>query len=89
MISPARVPYELSFSKRGLKDLSSLEPQVQQQVFSGLQEVCLQGIGDIKAMKGEYKGLLRIRIGDFRAVVQINEGTIFVVEISHRKDAYR
>jgi mRNA interferase RelE/StbE len=89
MISAARAPYELSFSKRGLKDLSSLEPLIQQQVFSGLQEVCLQGIGDIKAMKGEYKGLLRIRIGDFRAVVQVNEGTIFVIEISHRKDAYR
>jgi mRNA interferase RelE/StbE len=89
MITPVRAPYELSFSKRGLKDLSSLEPQVQQQVFSGLQEVCLHGIGDIKAMKGEYKGLLRIRIGDFRAVVQVNDGTVFVVEISHRKDAYR
>ena len=89
MISPARAPYELSFSKHGLKDLSNLEPQVQQQVFTRLQEICLQGIGDIKAMKGEYKGLLRIRIGDFRAVVQVNEGTVFVVEISHRKDAYR
>ena len=89
MISPARAPFTLSFSKRGLKDVSSLEPQFQQQVFSGLQEVCLQGIGDIKAMKGEYKGLLRIRIGDFRAVVEVVQSTISVVEITHRKDAYR
>jgi hypothetical protein len=55
MISPARAPFTLSFSKRGLKDLSSLEPQFQQQVFTGLQEVCLQGIGDIKAMKVSTK----------------------------------
>jgi mRNA-degrading endonuclease RelE of RelBE toxin-antitoxin system len=89
MISPARAPFTLSFSKRGLKDLSSLEPQFQQQVFTGLREVCLQGIGDIKAMKGEYKGLLRIRIGDFRAVVEVVQNTVLVVEITHRKDAYR
>jgi mRNA-degrading endonuclease RelE of RelBE toxin-antitoxin system len=89
MIAPANAPYTLSFSKRGFKDLSSLEPRFQQQVFSGLQDVCLQGMGDIKAMKGEYKGLLRIRIGDFRAVVQVLQRTVSVVEITHRKDAYR
>lgn len=89
MITPTRAPYTLTFSKRGLKDLSNLEPVVGQHIFSALEQVCTFGIGDIKALKGEYKGLLRIRIGDFRVVVQVNEEIIFVVEISNRKDAYK
>jgi mRNA-degrading endonuclease RelE of RelBE toxin-antitoxin system len=89
MISPSLAPFELSFSKRAFKDLSNLEPQAQQQVFTSLQEVCLQGSGNIKALQGEYKGLLRIRLGNYRAVVQVIEKTVFVVEITHRKDAYR
>ena len=89
MILPKNAPYRLSFSKRSLKDLKHLEPMAQQQVFTGLEEVCLLGIGDIKAMQGEYKGLLRIRLGNFRSVVQVIDGTVLVIEIAHRKDAYK
>ena len=45
MITPTRAPYTLTFSKRGLKDLSNLEPVVGQHIFSALEQVCLQGIG--------------------------------------------
>jgi len=46
---------------------------------------------NIKALKHEFKGLHRYRIGDYRIFYQINaeKKLIYMVDIQHRKDAYR
>jgi mRNA interferase RelE/StbE len=89
VISPKRVPYVLQFSKRSLKDFEKLEARVRQQIWAGLGQVCAEGVGDIKALKGELKGLIRVRVGEYRIVIQVVGSTVFVVEVSNRKDAYR
>lgn len=89
MISPLKAPYVLRFSKRATKDFGRLETVVQQQVWAGLGQVCAEGFGDIKALKGEYKGLLRVRVGNYRVVIQVLEFVVFIVEINDRKDSYK
>ena len=44
-----------------------------------------------KALQGEFKGLWRYRVGDYRLICQIkdNELIILVIEIGHRKNIYR
>jgi len=43
------------------------------------------------ALKGEFAGLRRLRVGRYRVVyeVQNNELVVLVVRIGHRKDVYR
>ena len=43
------------------------------------------------ALKGEFKGLRRIRVGDYRVIYEVlnNELVILVVKIGHRRDVYR
>ncbi len=45
----------------------------------------------IKRLKGEFKNVLRFRIGDYWLFYIIREETILVIilDIEHRKDAYR
>ena len=42
-------------------------------------------------LKGEFRGLRRIRVTSYRIVYEVNEGelTILVVRVGHRKDVYR
>jgi len=42
-------------------------------------------------LKGEFRGLRRLRVGRYRIVYEVDEGelTILVIRIGHRKDAYR
>lgn len=44
-----------------------------------------------KALKGEMKELWRYRIGDYRAICEIQDKTItvLVVHIGHRKSVYK
>ncbi len=45
---------------------------------------------NIKALKGEYAGYYRYRIGDYRVMYSVDDTLIqvFVVAIAHRSEAY-
>jgi mRNA interferase RelE/StbE len=42
-------------------------------------------------LKGEFRGLRRLRVGSYRIVYEVDEGqlTILVVRVGHRKDLHR
>ncbi len=46
---------------------------------------------NIKRLKGEYSEFYRYRIGDYRLFYTIQESKIiiYIIDIAHRKDAYR
>ena len=43
------------------------------------------------ALKGELRGLRRIRVGEYRVVYEIREGelVVLVIRVRHRRDVYR
>ena len=43
------------------------------------------------ALKGEFSGLRRLRVGNYRVIYEVihDELTVLVVRISHRREAYR
>lgn len=43
------------------------------------------------ALKGELKGLRRLRVGDYRVIYEVldNELVILVVRVGHRREVYR
>ncbi|MFN5856296.1 MAG: type II toxin-antitoxin system RelE family toxin [Pseudanabaenaceae cyanobacterium] len=45
---------------------------------------------NIKALKGEYSGLYRYRIGDYRVIYSVEDEIVqvFVMAIAHRSQAY-
>jgi mRNA interferase RelE/StbE len=45
---------------------------------------------NIKRLTGEFAGLYRFRIGDWRVVYRINETnlTVVIIDIGHRRDVY-
>jgi mRNA interferase RelE/StbE len=46
---------------------------------------------NIKKLKGEYRELYRLRIGDYRLFYKIDEqeSIIFILNIENRQDAYK
>ena len=43
------------------------------------------------ALKGDLRGLRRIRVGDYRVVYEVrdDELLVLVIRVAHRRDAYR
>ncbi|WP_365674315.1 type II toxin-antitoxin system RelE/ParE family toxin [Okeania sp. SIO3I5] len=48
----------------------------------------LTEIRNIKKFKGEAE-YYRIRVGDYRLGIKVNDGVVFLVRILHRKEIYR
>ena len=85
--------YQLLFLKEAAEEFKKLDKPVQRIIKEKL-EILAQNPellkNNIKPLKGKYKGLYRLRVGNYRVVYRLNkeEITILVIRIGHRKDIY-
>ena len=83
----------VEFLKKFEKDLDKLshKPTVQN-VISLIEEIesvkSLSEIGNVKKMKG-YSDAYRIRVGNYRIGIYVEDETILLARILHRKDIYK
>lgn len=84
--------YLLDFSEEGRDSIASLNKEVQKKVFKKLKWFILN-INSLYLLplKGEYSGLFKLKIGDYRAIYDIDHSrkVITVHKVGHRKDIYK
>jgi mRNA-degrading endonuclease RelE of RelBE toxin-antitoxin system len=88
-IHPRDVPYVLRFTKRAAKEFSKLEPAEQAQIWEALLVLCAQALGDIRQMKGEFKGNYRLATGELRTIFRRVDQFLEVQKVGYRKDIYK
>jgi len=81
------------FTSRFSKDLDKLNQAfVKKDIAAVIEEVekavDLSGIKNIKKLKG-HTNAYRIRIGDYRIGLFIENNTVEFIRVAHRKDIYR
>ena len=93
--------YSLDFDKKASKDILSLDKSTRNFILDELEsfinnfdeeyEKELIKLSKIKALKGEFKGLYRLRLRTYRVIYEKinNKLVILVLRVSHRKDVYR
>ena len=82
--------YFIRIKGSAAKELKRIERPVRVRIveaIDGLAENPLRGT----ALKGELKGLRRIRVGEYRIVYEIQDQAlvVLVVRVRHRRDVYR
>ena len=86
------MPYKVIVEKQALKDLKALPVGVKRKFAKILIELEEYPIPahryDVKKLKGE-EGTYRIRVGKYRLIYEIVDGTIHILAVSHRKNAYK
>ena len=65
-------------------------PKIKENIYSALRVTPFFG-PNIKRLKGELSSIYRYRIGDYRLFFTIDseKNLVFVLDFTHRKDAYR
>jgi mRNA interferase RelE/StbE len=79
-----------NFSKKiHSKKYHHLYEKISQDIYPLLRKNPFFG-GNIKKLKGEFKGVYRFRIGDYRLFYTIEERKklVFIIDIESRQDAY-
>ena len=82
--------YSISIKKSALKALSKIDIAQRQQLVDAIEKLKTNPAAG-SVLKGEFSGLRRIRIGDYRIVyeVQNEQLVILVIRIAHRREVYR
>lgn len=84
---------KVEYSMTALKEFSKLDKPIQKQIKKYMCEVSKlenpRSRG--KALVGNFVGLWRYRIGDYRLICEIKDDKIIitVLHIAHRKEVYR
>lgn len=86
--------WRIEFESAARKELADLDGSVARRILRFLRERVARSdnpraLG--KPLKGHLRDYWRYRVGDYRLVCHIDDGTVrvLVVRVSHRKDAYR
>lgn len=84
------MPYLLQIKQSAIKEIQQLPKSDRQRIIAAIDQLAENPhVG--KLLKGDYSGLRRIRVGDYRAIYEINEGVVLVLvlRVAHRKEVYR
>jgi mRNA-degrading endonuclease RelE of RelBE toxin-antitoxin system len=83
----------IEFRKSFETDLRNLKDRkIKRQIQAIIEEIelakSLTELRNVKAIQG-YRGFYRIRIGDYRLGLYLEQDTVALVRLLHRKEMYR
>lgn len=84
---------QLFFTAQAEKQIAKLDRNARLRIISSLERLReAYPVGDMRKMQG-YDDLWRLRVGDYRVVMQIDlvtaSITVTVIRVGHRKEVYR
>ena len=79
---------KIKIQESAKKDLKKIDKAIALKILKKLKNLeHYPNITNIKKLKNNYPPF-RYRIGDYRALFDIENETLFVINIKHRKEAY-
>jgi mRNA interferase RelE/StbE len=80
--------YSIEFKPRAVKDIEVLPSRIQGRVLAKIEEMSDNLAGDVKRLT-QLTPEYRLRVGEYRALFEVEGSTIVVYRIRHRREAYR
>ena len=71
------------------KDLRRIDRQVAQRIITKLEKAFDEELDPGEPLKGEFHGLFKFRVGDYRVIYTHIRDGVLVLRIAHRKESYR
>ena len=81
--------YLVEFKKSVLKDLNKLSKDSVERIISKIENDLPKETAHQKPLKGEFKGLRKYRVGNYRIIFTIIGNRILILRITDRKDVYK
>jgi mRNA interferase RelE/StbE len=69
--------------------LSDLDRPVALRILNKIEKSLAEQGADGEPLSGEFRGLLRLRVGDYRVIYARTTNGYLVLRIGHRGDVYR
>ena len=80
--------YRIEYKSSVSRDLKQLDKKGAVRLLRELKEILPQNPTAGEPLRGEFKGLYKLRVGDYRVVYAMTTGTVLVLRMRHRSKAY-
>lgn len=80
--------YTVEFKPRAIKDGRKIPPSQLERIFEAIERLSTGLKGDVKRLTN-YTQEYRLRIGDYRVLFEIEQDSVVIYRIRHRKEAYK
>lgn len=70
------------------RELKRLPKPIAERVMRAIFQYAVSGLGDVKHLSGK-PNRWRLRVGDYRAIMDIMAEVITVLRVAHRREVYR
>ena len=81
--------YNIVYKKSVQRDLKKLSKAEAHRVLNQVEEELSENADTHPILKGQFAGLRKYRIGDYRVIYAILGTDVLVLRIGHRKDVYK
>jgi mRNA interferase RelE/StbE len=81
--------YNVVYKKSVLRDLKKISKSEARTLLNQLEKEISRKPGSYPALKGQFAGLRRLSVGDYRVIYVILEKEVLVLRIAHRREAYK
>ena len=81
--------YNIVYKKSVQRDLKKLSKAEARRVLNKVEEELSKHADAYPVLKGQFAGLRKYRVGDYRVIYAILGDEVLVLRIGHRKEVYR
>ncbi len=81
--------YNIQFKKSVAKDLKKIDRSEAERILKKIFSELSKQVDELPELKGQFAGLRKYRIGNYRVVFAITDDSILILRIQHRKDVYK
>lgn len=81
--------YNVEYKASVFHDLKKLDKKVAKRILNKTEKILSQNPGKGIPLKGQFEGLFKIRIGDYRVVYVKKRDAVLILRIGHRKKVYQ
>lgn len=81
--------YRLTYTRRAAKDISKLQKSTKERIKKSLDKYAEDPLLYARKMADTTLGTYRFRIGEYRALFDIEGDEIVILRLRHRSEVYR
>jgi mRNA interferase RelE/StbE len=83
------LPYNIVYKKSVHRDLKKIKKTEAVKIIDQLEKDLSNKPDSHPVLKGQFAGLRKYRVGDYRVIYAIIEKNVLVLRIGHRRNIYR
>ncbi|HPR88542.1 MAG TPA: type II toxin-antitoxin system RelE/ParE family toxin [bacterium] len=81
--------YKIKFKSSVERDLKKIDKSQLKIIFEKIETELVEKADQFPALTGNFAGLRKYRVGDYRLIYSLLDDTVLILRIAHRKEAYK